>query len=293
MKIIDYHHHILPKEVVRLIPNFNKSNSIWDIEKSIEFLEQNNLEGAVLSLYHPSLPVSNKDLWLKIVRTYNEAVSSIKKMYPYKFRAFAAVPFPYIKESISEINYAFDTLGLDGVCIFPITGEKQLDNEEFIPIIEELNKRSAAVLLHPINSEGIPVDNPRYLDSVLALTRFMYFDRFIKCKNIRFILSHTAGIIPFLADNMGVLQYMQDKKQKMGKFLWDYIVKKRLEGDTIMKSVYIDTSDCFDESALQSQLDFFNKDHILWGSDMNTVKNLEILKNHPQVFKHIESPMLM
>ncbi len=168
-----------------------------------------------------------------------------------------------------------------------------MDNEDYIPILEELNKRTATLLLHPINSDGIPVDNPRYLDSVLALTRFMYFDRFKDCKNIRFILSHTAGIIPFLADNMGVIQYMQEKKQRIGKFMWDYIIKKQLEGDIIMKQMYVDTSDCFDESALKSQIDFFDEGHILWGTDVNSVKNLEILKNHPKVFKHIKSPVLM
>ncbi len=85
MKTIDYHHHILPTDVANLIPNLNKSVSIWDIEESIEFLKQNNLEGAVLSLYNSFLPVNNKELWVKIVRTYNKAVHSIKKAYPNKF----------------------------------------------------------------------------------------------------------------------------------------------------------------------------------------------------------------
>ena len=143
-------------------------------------------------------------------------------------RAFAAIPFPYIEESLTEIEYALDELKLDGVCIFPISSEVQLDEAAGLPILNELDKRATVVLMHPINAEGIPVDNERYLDSILSLSRFMYYDSLKHCPNVRFIFSHTAGIVPFLADNLGLLVYLQEKKNKMLKLLWDYIVKKRL-----------------------------------------------------------------
>jgi predicted TIM-barrel fold metal-dependent hydrolase len=289
MKVIDYHHHILPGEVARLISRSEKSYPAWNPEESIEFLNKNKMKGAVLSLYHPELPVNDKQLWVDIVRTYNEAAAAAKKKYPDSLRAFAALPFPYIEESISEIHYALDELKLDGMCIYPIAGEKQLDNEDCLPILKELDERKVVVFLHPIDAGGIPIDNEHYLDSVLALTRFMYYNRFKSCSNIRFILAHTGGSIPFLAENMGILQYMQDKKKKMGKFLWDYLIKKRLDGDIIMKSMYIDTSDCFEEVSIQTQNSFFNPGHLLWGSDSSDAqKNIEILEKFTEVFQNTD-----
>ena len=209
--------------------------------------------------------------------------------YPIGFRAFAAIPFPFIEESMTEIQYALDQLKLDGVCLYPIVGEKQLDNEDCLPILEELEIRKTVVLPHPLNSEGIPVDNEQYLDAVLCFTRLMYFDRLKLCHNVRFILAHTGGVIPFLADNIGLLQYLQDNKKRIGKFLWDYLFKKRLAGDVIMKYLYIDTSDCFDESSFQSQNRFFHSGHLLWGSDSACVtKNIENLNKHKHIFQNPE-----
>lgn len=294
MSIIDYHHHIVPEEVVRHLSIPEPGPAVWNPEESIEFLHKHNLKGAVLSLYYPGLPVHNASLWIDIARAYNEAAAAAKKTFPARFRAFAALPFPSMDASVSELRYALDTLQLDGVCIFPIAGEQQLDSDTYLPLLQELDRRQALVLLHPINAEGMPVDNEHYLDAVLAFTRFLYYDRFKECSNIRFMLAHTAGIIPYLADNMGILQYMQAEKRKMGKFLWDYLIKKRLAGDTLMKSMYIDTADCFENTSFQTQHSFFDAGHLLWGSDsLDMLKNLEILKKYPDVFQKTDLELFL
>ncbi len=132
---------------------------------------------------------------------------------------------------------------LDGVCIYPITDDLQLDEEARVPILKELDRRATVVFLHPVDSQGVPVDNERYLDSVLSLSRFMYYDRLKHCPKVRFVLAHTGGVVPFLAENMGMLVYLQAEKKRMLKFLWDYLVRKRLDGDVLLKSMYVDTSD--------------------------------------------------
>ncbi len=161
----------------------------------------------------------------------------------------------------------------------------QLDNESSLPVLAELNKRRTAVFLHPVNSEGIPVENERYLDAVLGFTRLMYFDRLKDHGNIRFILGHTGGIIPYLSENMGLLAYFQVEKNKTGKFMWDYLIKKKLVGDIIQKSVYIDMSDCFDKAAFISQQEYFNKGHLLWGSgSINSSENIKRLNENREIF---------
>ncbi len=266
--------------------NLAQSGSIWNPEKSVEQIKQNGIEGSVLSLYHPALPVDDKQKWMKITRAFNNAVAVAKQKYPDTIWTFAAIPFPYIDESVTEIEYALDELKLDGVCIFPISGKTQLDEEACLPILKELEKRSAVIFMHPVNAEGIPVDNERYLDSVLSLSRFMYYDRLKHCPNVRFILAHTGGVIPFLAENMGLLVYLQAEKKKMLKFLWDYLIKKRLDGDILLRSMYVDTSDCFDDASFQSQNNFFDSGRLLWGSDSAQIpENTAVLKRYSSVFQ--------
>ncbi len=56
-----------------------------------------------------------------------------------------------------------------------------------------------------------------------------------------------------------------------------------------MKSMYIDTSDCFEEVSFQTQYSFFNPGHLLWGSDSsNAQKNIEILEKFTEVFQNTD-----
>jgi predicted TIM-barrel fold metal-dependent hydrolase len=285
MKTMDYHHHIIPRNVARLLPGLVRPDQVWDLEKSIAFMDNNNIRAAVLSLYLEKPLSSAKSIRVKAARAYNEAAAEAVKKYPGRFKAFSAVPFPYIDESVSEIKYALDTLKLDGVSFSPITEEVQLDNEICLPVLRELNKRRAAVFLHPANSEGIPVENERYLDAVLGFTRLLYYDRLKDHVNIRFILGHTGGIIPYLSENIGLLAYFQAEKNKTGTFMWDYIVKKKLAGEVTQKSLYIDMSDCFDETAFKSQQEYFYKGHLLWGSDsINSYENIKKLNENRELF---------
>lgn len=58
-------------------------------------------------------------------------------------------PLPHIDESLKEIEYAFDTLRVDGVGIMTSYGDKWLGYQEFEPVWQELNKREATVYTHP------------------------------------------------------------------------------------------------------------------------------------------------
>ena len=212
MNNLDHHHHIVLEEVADLISE--SAVQAWHHEESIEFLKRHNLDSAVLSLYHPALPVSDREAWVNITRTYNRAAAEIKKRYPKRFRVFAAIPYPHIEESIEEIRYALDGLRLDGVCVFPVATGRRLDDEKSVSVLRELNERKAVVFVHPVSSEGIPIENESYLDSVLFITGTMFNDRLKLCPNVRFILSHTGGTIPFLSENIGLLSYYRPKRTK-------------------------------------------------------------------------------
>lgn len=266
MKNTIYHFHALPEEAAALLPDFTKGGNIWNPEKNIHTMDKNKVKSAAISLYHPGLPVDDHQVWPKICRAYNKAAAEGKRKYPGRFKILASIPFPFVEESMDEIKYALDVLKLDGVSIFPIAGEHQLDNEKYITLLKALNNRGANLFLHPLNSQGIPVENEGYLDAVLGFVRLIHFDRFKLCRNIRFILAHTAGIIPFIAENMGLLSYFLDSKSKIGKFMWDYLVKKQLEGEIVLKNLYIDASDCMDKDAFMAQQEFFNPEHLLWGA---------------------------
>jgi hypothetical protein len=235
----------------------------WKPGAPLEFKPEERTTAAMITLYSPDLPVGDRDAWTTTCRAFNKAAAVAKDRYNWLGGAYAAIPFPYLAEALDEIHFALDELNLDGVCIFPVVQESLLDDIDAAPIINDLSRRKATVLIHPINTEGVPILNERYLDAVLFTARMMHYDRLKECPGIRFTLSHTAGIVPYLGENLGMLQYMQAGQNKIGKFMWDYLVKKRLEGDIILQSLYLDAADCGDTASLLSQETYFEAEHVL------------------------------
>ena len=66
-----------------------------------------------------------------------------------RFGIFAMLPMPHIDATLKEIEYAFDTLKVDGVGIMTNYGDKWLGYAYFDPVWAELNRRKATVYTHP------------------------------------------------------------------------------------------------------------------------------------------------
>ena len=69
--------------------------------------------------------------------------------HPGRFGVFAMLPMPYIDECLKEIEYAFDTLKVDGIGMMTSYGDKWLGYPQFAPVFDELNRRKATVYTHP------------------------------------------------------------------------------------------------------------------------------------------------
>ena len=85
----------------------------------------------------------------RIARESNEYAKKLETDHPGRFGTFATLPLPHVDESLKEIDYAFDTLKVDGVGIMTSYGDKWLGDPEFAPVWEELNRRKATVYTHP------------------------------------------------------------------------------------------------------------------------------------------------
>ena len=83
-----------------------------------------------------------------LIRTCNEFGAKCMQKNPKRLGLLAGLPFPISMDSLQEIEYAYETLKADGIGIYSSTGDRWPGDPMFEPIMAELNRRSAPVLIH-------------------------------------------------------------------------------------------------------------------------------------------------
>ena len=196
-----------------------------------------------------------------LARRCNEFSAQLIHEYPQRFGALAILPLPDIDAALRELEYALDSLRLDGVVLLSSVDGIYPGDPLFDELFTELNRRKAIVFLHPtvpaINSE-LKLDLPPFLiefvfDTTRAVTNLLYSATLERCPDIRFIVAHAGGTVPYLAYRIS-----------MGQIMLTGVPQGAL---TYLKQLYYDTALSVNPNALRSLQELVDAPHILFGSD--------------------------
>ncbi|HUK59467.1 MAG TPA: amidohydrolase family protein [Stellaceae bacterium] len=210
-RIIDTHHHIYP-------PNYTKTNlerlvndsvalpasayTSWTPGTSIEAMEKAGIETAISSITSPGIWFGDGVEKARArARECNEFGAGMARDFPKRFGMFAAIPLPDIEGSLREIEYALDTLKLDGIGLMTSYETRLLGDPGFLPVFQELNRRNAAVFVHPTMScgnlfpgiAGPQIEFPT--DTARTVTSLILGGTAGACPNVKFIFSHGGGTL--------------------------------------------------------------------------------------------------
>ncbi|CAI6338015.1 unnamed protein product [Periconia digitata] len=271
---IDYHHHIIPPVVTKLLEqNAALTQGLrlpqWNVDLSLDFMARNNISTAILSLpIPPWVLTENPSETQSLARSVNTIMGNLKKEHAGKFGFFGCLPkLDDSQACIEEIRYAMTCLGANGIMLFSSYGGKYLGHPDFEPVWHELALHSAIVFIHP-TMEGAeqairePTVIPRPLcdwphettrTAVHLITTGTMRTHGAKC---RIILSHGGGTLPYIAGRaadlgvqMGILE------RPPGVFL------------EACRQFYFDVALAGYKGPLQLLLDFAAPGHVLYGSD--------------------------
>ncbi len=209
---IDVHHHMLPAfymDLRRADPNAGPMPT-WSPAKSLEDMEKNGVAVALLSLAVSGVSFDAGEGGRSLARKSNDFGAELVKDHPANFGLLAALPMPDPKGSLAEIEYAFDTLHADGIALLSSYGDKWLGDPMYVPVFEELNRRKAAVFVHPnvpnCCAKLVPHVPDAYLEFLFDTTRtiesLLINGTFSKFPNVHFIFSHGGGTMPMLEDRI-------------------------------------------------------------------------------------------
>jgi aminocarboxymuconate-semialdehyde decarboxylase len=135
---------------------------------------------------------------------------------PDRFGGFAALPLPDVDGALDELSYALDVLKLDGVVLFSSARGIYLGDQRYEPLFQELERRRAVVFIHPTSSPdpsahrlGLPDSLIDFTaDTTRAVAQMHYSNRFARTPNVKYILSHAGGTIPYLAGRFAIVDEM-------------------------------------------------------------------------------------
>ena len=264
---IDVHHHILPPDYISALAHAGITSSggrpipEWDLQSTLALMDRHAIATAITSISEPGIFFGDEAFARDLARRCNEFSAQLIQEYPQRFGAFAILPLPDIDASLRELEYALDTLKLDGVVLLSSVDGRYPGNPLFDELFTELNKRKAVIFLHPtvpaINRE-LKLDLPPFLiefvfDTTRAVTNLLYSGTLERCPDIRFIVAHAGGTVPFLAYRIS-----------MGQIMLSGVPQGAL---TYLKQLHYDTALSANPNALGSLQALVDTSHIHFGSD--------------------------
>jgi len=154
-------------------------------------------------------------------------------------------------------------LRLDGIGLFSSINDCYLGDSSLDPVFDELNRRNAVVFIHPTHCEApehtrlhAPPFAVEYVfDTTRAIVNLVYSGTLKRCPDIRFVVAHGGGTVPFLAERIAMMEGHRGAKNLTGVI-------------PSLRALYYETASTTSAYALRSLQEFADPNHILWGSDL-------------------------
>jgi predicted TIM-barrel fold metal-dependent hydrolase len=262
---IDVHHHLFPPAYRTAIGNLAAAQPAWSPAQSIEEMDKGGIATSVLSVSSPGVWLGDNEQGRRLARIVNDYGAMTAKDHPGRFGLFAALPLPDIDGSLREVEYALDTLKADGIGLLTSYGDKWLGDAAFAPVWTELNRRKAVIYTHPTtaaccgnNRDEVPAVMIEWAtDTTRTAASLLFSGTAARYPDIRWILSHAGGTVPFLLSRFVYQEAtMKGKEQALPKGLM-YELKK----------FYYDTAQGNSPPALAALLKVAPLSQILFGTD--------------------------
>ena len=267
MARIDVHQHILPPTYLAALAERGITAGggmpfpAWDVQGMLEVMDRYDIATAITSISEPGVDIGDPVLARNLARQCNEYAAQLVREYPGRFGAFATLPLPDVDAALRELEYALDTLQLDGVMLLSNSNGHYPGDALFDELFTELNRRKAIVFLHPtvppINRE-LHLNLPPFLvefvfDTTRAVVNLVYSGTLERCPDMRVILAHAGGTAPYLALRIS-----------MGQTMLPGLPQGAM---SYLKQCYYDTALSASPFALRSLQELVDASHILFGSD--------------------------
>jgi aminocarboxymuconate-semialdehyde decarboxylase len=287
MRIVDVHNHFYPpayldalrsgESLVRVEMDSSGNPHIHypgdynvavaghrDIAYRQAVLEREGVDTQVISLTTPGTHVESPALAVRYARLVNDAFATIVAERGPRFAALATLPLNDPTASVTELQRAVEELRMPGAMLFSNVNGVALADERFWPLYEVADSYGAVLHIHPTSPVGVEAMTQYWLmplvgflmDTTLAAAHLVFAGVAERFPNIKWVLGHLGGAIPYLAERLDRgFHAFPECREHITKPPSDYL--RRWHYDTVN----------FDVNALRLAIEFAGVEQILAGSD--------------------------
>jgi aminocarboxymuconate-semialdehyde decarboxylase len=235
-----------------------------DIDYREQVLREAGVDTQVITLTTPGTHVEEPAVAVALARLVNDAFARVVADKKGRFTALATLPLNDPAASVTELRRAMGQLGMRGAMLFSNVNGTPLYDARYARLYEVANELGAVLYIHPTNPVSVEAMQEYWLmplvgflfDTTLAAAGLVFSGVVEKFPDIRWVLGHLGGAIPYLAERLdrGYHAFPECRAniaQEPSKYL---------------KRFYFDTVN-FDPHAIELAIEFAGPDHILAGSD--------------------------
>lgn len=269
---IDVHFHAVPaffREAAAAAgrrPAISSGLPAWSPELALDVMDRHGIATAILSLSQPGVHFGDDAAARTLARRCNAYVAECGAAAPGRFGGFGVLPLPDVAGARAEAVHVLDDLNLDGIVLFASCGDRFLGDPLFDPVLELLDERGAVVFVHPAlhpSVAALALDLPAFaieypFDTTRAATNLIFSGALDRFANIRFIIAHAGGTLPFLASRLAASPLIDPGR--LGTRSPAYVLEK-------IKHFWYDTALAYGPQAIATLNAVANPDRILFGSD--------------------------
>ena len=243
---------------------FGITPPMTDPAKRLEDMDRVGIDVEVLSLSTPNVYFAPPERQAEVARLVNDAYADLAARHPTRFKGFASIPMDDPDAALRELERTQGELRMNGVVVLSNINGRALTDALYRSFFEECDRRRVCVFIHPM----IPASAEPFgeyvlgpiigfpFDTTLAVARLCYAGVFRDLPNIRWILGHLGGAVPYLMERM-------DNG-------WRDFAECRVKIDELpsvyLKRLYYDTVS-FSAPSLRLTRELVGADHMVMGSD--------------------------
>jgi len=285
--VIDFHNHYYPPEYIAAIERGPSAVKITrdvagnpclhypgdynvavpghrDLAYRSEVLRAAGIDTQIITLTTPGTHIEERATAIALAKLVNDCFARAVSDYRGQFVPLATLPLNDPAASFDEFRRVVEQLKFRGAMLFSNVNGVALSDERFWRLYEMANDMEAVLYIHPTNPIDVRAMTEYWLmplvgflfDTTLAAASLVFSGVAERFPQIRWVLGHLGGAIPYLAERL-------DRGYHAFPECRANIAQAP---STYLKKFYFDTVN-FDHAAIELAISFAGVDHILAGSD--------------------------